>query len=235
MMKLTTGRWSSLHAIEKLSASKMKGYSSNHILSMAIIFWSIGSIFAVTAASNDAGYPICTTSDRWLTLMFDKEDCEQAAIDFAITDRAEYGDRMYEFLDDGTPQTTRFGRVVIPRRYTYGTCTIVVAMLRSVPNPTSLPGDPSGPFENTDVLSFNAIYDSIRRILHDCETTHTFMGRTGWDRLGRHGSVGVFVLGTRSQMNRSIPGGPNSLEAMMSNSRNVTKIPNKLSLHPHWP
>ena len=50
-----------------------------------------------------------------------------------------------------------------PKRYTIGTCTFAVAMLERIDWP--LPDGPEKDYAETDVASFQEIYESLRRIM----------------------------------------------------------------------
>lgn len=64
-----------------------------------------------------------------------------------------------------------------------------------------LPGDPTGPFQRTDVLSFQDVFDAVRRVSLRCVGN---VGDVGWEAVGARESVGVFVVATGSEVERNI-------------------------------
>ncbi len=157
-------------------------------------------------ASN--GVTHCTGFHAWLASGFSKEDCLEALDRFAYSDYAVYTTKRLEFSDRDTPSTSRLPKITTPRRYPISTCTIIVAMLWSFPNKPPMPplpgqGAPFGPFEKSEVTSFQVIYDSVKRIVIGCyghpETP------VGWEPVGKDSGLGVFVMATESLLARAIP------------------------------
>ena len=150
----------------------------------------------------------CTSYSAWLAPGFSKEDCLEAGDRFEYSDFARYEDQRLEFSNRGTRRSTRLQQMTTPRRYTIGTCTIVVALLWDFPDQPPLPplpGEilPAGPFRKNVVISFLDLFNSAKRILAQCYGKP----RTpiGWEALAEDGSIGVFVMATNSLLARSIP------------------------------
>lgn len=146
----------------------------------------------------------CSDSQEWLIPTFNDSDCVEAVNRFFYTDYFRSRTTRYEFHNRNTPDSTRYPSKIAPRRYTIATCTVVIAMLWDFPTEPPLPplpGDPSGPFKKVDVLSFQQVFDSLRRVTVNCGESNNYMG---WEAMGRDLSVGVFVMATGSELERNI-------------------------------
>ena len=125
------------------------------------------------------------------------------------SDFRRYEITRYEFHNRGTPRSTRRSGMLAPRRYTIGSCSLIIAMLWNIPDQPPLPplpGEPQGPFQKTDVLSFQEIFEAMRRVTVNCIETEYL----GWERVGQDRSVGVFLMATGSELERNIPIGVRS-------------------------
>jgi len=146
----------------------------------------------------------CSEAQEWLIPTFNDSDCVEAVNRFFYTDYYRFRTTRYEFHNRGTPDSTRYPRKILPRRYTIATCTVVIAMLWDFPTEPPLPplpGEPSGPFKKVDVMSFQQVFESLRRVTVTCGEENNYMG---WEAMGRDLSVGVFVMATGSELERNI-------------------------------
>lgn len=64
-----------------------------------------------------------------------------------------------------------------------------------------LPGDPKGPFQRADVLSFQDVFNALRRVSLGC---YGDAGDLGWEAVGKDFSVGLFMMATGSEVERNI-------------------------------
>ena len=147
----------------------------------------------------------CTSQSSWLTPTFTESDCREADTRFILTDYTRYKTRLFEFLDFSSTKTSRFERMLTPRRYTIGTCTIVIAMLWSFPDQPPLPplpGEPKGPFAQSEVVSFDTLLESVQQVFVECSKTPVPLG---WLAAGRQRNIGVFFIATGSEVERNIP------------------------------
>ena len=176
-------------------------------------YFLIASLIAATgvkASSPAAPTSVtvhCTGNQAWLTPEFSKEDCLEAGERFQYSDYAMYKDQKLEFFNRGTRRISHRPQITTPRRYTIGTCTIIVALLWDFPDQPPLPplpGEilPAGPFQKNVIISFQDIYESAQRILSLCYVKPR--APVGWEALARGGSLGVFVMATESTLARNI-------------------------------
>ena len=191
--------------MHRLSRDQLYGRAAIFFVLMTnrLIVTAIPPSFPSALAVDSPG-PHCAKAPEWSTSDFSANDCIAAADRFIYTDLARHGFTRYEFHTKASRPSTRFPDMVAPRRYTIGTCTVIIAMLSSVPDEPPfppLPGDPSGPFQNNDIFSFREVFDALRRIGVACEETKS----RGWEAVGQDRSAGVFLMATRSELSRNIP------------------------------
>ena len=187
--------------------------SRNETLSFIAFIYFLMTFLIHSTNSNssvDAVIVHCTGSSVWLTPDFSKADCMEATERFEFSDYAMYTSQRLEFSNRGTRRTTRYSQMNTPRRYTIGTCTIVIALLWDFPDQPPfppLPGQilPAGPFEKNVVTSFENLFDSAKRIVTNCYGKP--QAPVGWEALGRGGNIGIFVMASESMLARNIPVG----------------------------
>ena len=186
---------------------------------VAFIYFLMAFLISSTASKNsvDAVTVHCTGASVWLAPDFSKADCVEANERFHFSDYAMYTSQRLEFSNRGTRRKTRNAQMKTPRRYTIGTCTIIVALLWDFPDQPPLPplpgqSLPAGPFEKNVVTSFENLFDSAKRIITNC------YGRPatpiGWESLGQGGDIGVFVMATESILARNIAVGDSGAVGM---------------------
>ncbi|KAL8898888.1 MAG: hypothetical protein Q9207_006474 [Kuettlingeria erythrocarpa] len=106
--------------------------------------------------------------------------------------------------------------MLTPRRYTAGTCTVVIAMLGIFP-PVDLPDPPRHPFTPTDVTNFHNLYQAAKSVHLNCVT---WLKQAGYQQeelsrllttilvgVGVTKSIAVLLLATGSYEEQFIPRG----------------------------
>ncbi len=87
-----------------------------------------------------------------------------------------------------------------------------------------LPGDPKGPFQRADVLSFQDVFNALRRVSLKCYGDAGDLGDLGWEAVGKDFSVGVFMMATGSEVERNIRIGVEPSGAVAGGSLNSTGV-----------
>ncbi|KAL2042404.1 hypothetical protein N7G274_004896 [Stereocaulon virgatum] len=157
----------------------------------------------MSAASLPA--PICVGSSDWLGTRYDREDCQQAVERLVTAEVSVHDQREYEFLAPHASPIHAIPTMRTPRRYTGGACTLVIAMISSFPQGT-IPELPSGLYYPADITNYKEIVRAAYNIIDHCVKDD---GRPtaqcgGWVKVGGRQSIGVFVWGTFSMMNRRV-------------------------------
>jgi hypothetical protein len=207
---------------------------SAHIIT-AILFSHLPSLATATALPRSSPPALtantrtqCTTSPAWLTPTFRPEDCLEAVERFLYTDYIHYKGTRYEFHDRTPPPQPRYPPMLVPRRYTIASCTVVIAMLWDFPDLPPLPplpGDPKGPFQRADVLSFQDVFNALRRVSLRCYGDAGDLARgLGWEAVGKDFSVGVFMMATGSEVERNIRIGVEPSGTVAGGSLNSTGV-----------
>ncbi len=154
-----------------------------------------------TAPAIDAS---CTGSPAWLPYP-DRpafsQNCERALGLFHLeVDR--WGGMPWEFRSNGTPSRTPNPACDVPRRYVFDQCTIAIALMDSFPLfifPELLPAPPAGGWQNTDVATYEELYEHIAFVVGICTEVVTL---AGWTISGRFEGLGLFVFATHSDVDR---------------------------------
>ena len=111
--------------------------------------------------------------------------------------------------------------MIMPKRYISGHCTIAIAMLADLEWP--LPGEPETEYAPTDVVSFREVFESVRRVELSCVSSAK---PCGWEKVGREGSVGVFIYATNSVIDMIVRMGgggfPGLVKGMQSGNESVS-------------
>ena len=151
------------------------------------------------------------------------------ALKLFYKEQQRYDAVEFEFLAPEAQRTTQLTTMQTPRRYSFGTpstfaaeegvvssltsklktlggsgihwnpsCTVVVAMLNFA-SPGQLPGQPSGPFQPTDVATFEDLVDAGAGVFEQCVRAHG-AGilpdlHFGWVRAGRSWLLVLMELG----------------------------------------
>ncbi|KAL6718634.1 hypothetical protein ACLMJK_002868 [Lecanora helva] len=148
----------------------------------------------------------CTRDASWTAresphIYYYQDSCQQAMSEAMLELKSHGMDTDFEFLTTGTAPTTNLPKMYLPRRYA------------SKPG-TQLPDQPTGPLSSTDTATpreltfypqtFTPFVHCMRHgpDLRDTDTYHM-----GWERAGTNGNIGIFMLGTRSPMDRRFPRG----------------------------
>ena len=81
-----------------------------------------------------------------------------------------------------------------------------------------LPGEPKGPWKESEVLNFNTLYEVVQQIRLGCSNRPVPLG---WLAAGTQKNIGVFFMATGSELERNIPigAGEDVIEGYL---RNVT-------------
>ncbi|KAL9020071.1 MAG: hypothetical protein Q9185_002685 [Variospora sp. 1 TL-2023] len=140
----------------------------------------------------------------------DAADCAAAIEKMGRSDGARYGGRQFEFVGRSGVRKTPLPPMHTPRRYTAGTCTVVIAMLNIFPE-ADLPDPPKNPLGSSDVTTFHDLYLAADSVLHHCVA---WLQQAGYQQEGVVASIGVLLLATDSLENHSIPPGVNPADIL---------------------
>lgn len=145
----------------------------------------------------------CVGEKAWIGLDPSALDnCGDAVDRLYLTDYGRYMSRNFQFLATNTPPDPRFPHTArTPRRYTIGTCTVAVIMLRDYPLSQPMPGKPPGPYPQFDISTFRKIWESASRILTACALDHRY---GGYEIIGRDDGMGIFMWKTGSETDRAV-------------------------------
>ncbi|KAL8976483.1 MAG: hypothetical protein Q9205_007512 [Flavoplaca limonia] len=82
-----------------------------------------------------------------------------------------------------------------------------------------LPEPPKGPFQYSDISSFEDLYQSATRVGEHCVA---LVRQAGYQDTGTHGSLGVFLMATDSYEDQYIPEGvtPRARPLQMASEQN---------------
>lgn len=147
--------------------------------------------------------PQCTNLNIWTNGgSFNPDHCLQALYKIEDTDYKFYQTRDIEFLAQGAKRRTNLNAVRLPRRYTFDSCTIIVAMLSTITEHI-LPGQvrQADEYGSTDVSRFSYLLSIASWVDGLCVSQQESFG---WCATGKHKDIGVFVVGTESRVYRII-------------------------------
>ena len=123
------------------------GFISNSSLSTEVVF-----------------HTHCVNDLPWIFPKFTVKDCEDV-VDLQLREDSAKFHREFQFV---SPFTTPFVRprppCFVPRRYTVGTCTLVIAMIQDFPDSQPFPRGPPGPHPGRDKSTFEHVRDAAVRI-----------------------------------------------------------------------
>ena len=164
------------------------------------------SVAAIPTSYNiirsDEHHPMCTNDYDWTGAMYDPNDCLSAVQRLENTDLKFFKTIELEFLAPGATRTSSLPTIRTPRKYTVGSCTLVIAMLSTLP-PWSLPGQRRRrqPYAPSDTSRFSY----IRSISSWVDRTCLEEGKQlGWCATGENYDIGVFIWSTASTMNKEV-------------------------------
>ena len=150
------------------------------------------------------------TTQRWLV-----EDCYVAIQDFYHSNiRGSDTDKQHEFLAPRTNPVTKLPNTRTPTKWSHGTCTMTIILLRTVMESmfqSDLPGlrTPSpraGPLSwpTTDVETFGKLYEAVKDIEEVCLHRQRL---PGWVQLGMGDGMGIMVWASGSSIDQIFPPG----------------------------
>lgn len=151
----------------------------------------------------------CINTEDWAGDGYVDAHCAAAIANLYHSDVFEHSSTPFEFLAPGARSVYGIPAVWTPRRYTVGTCTVMIAMRVTFPY-KMLPGEqPRRPYGWSDVSNFARLLSVAKEIEFQCLRADQSLG---WAMDGdlNHG-IGVFIWSTRSRMNRFVRG--SSMEA----------------------
>ncbi|KAL8779912.1 MAG: hypothetical protein Q9213_006709 [Squamulea squamosa] len=169
------------------------------LLLLILVSVSIANPLSFNASLSEETQPHCADDNDWNGGVVNPKDCLEALIKLESTDVKVYRTRDFEFLAPGARSRTSLDTIRLPRKYEVRTCTIVIAMLSSIAEDV-LPGQERQVYEygNTDKSKFSYLW-SIAGWVDGACVVHK---KLGWCATGINSNIGVFVVGTRSRMNR---------------------------------
>ncbi|KAL8724566.1 MAG: hypothetical protein Q9166_007876 [cf. Caloplaca sp. 2 TL-2023] len=172
----------------------------------------------LAAVSVDPRDPPCTGSYDWLGTGLNAVDCVYAIDKFFNLEVAHHAYQTFEFTGVSHRRYTKLPAMRTPRRYTHGTCTLVVTLLGIFPS-MDLPEPPKGPFKDSDISTFYDLHQAASRIQKHCVA---WVRQAGYEDLGSFGSLGVFLMATNSNEERFIPPGvePSSRSLVLASQQN---------------
>ena len=144
----------------------------------------------------------CTISPEWIGEGYDAENCASALRLLFFTKVRQHPIDIYEFRSRGDP-VTMHAVVRPPLRYVQGRCTVAIVMLDFFARAgIRLPDQPQGlVVPESDLTTWQGLWGSMTRIQSRCGEESAM----GWQRAGVDGAIGLFMWGTGSGMDRSVP------------------------------
>lgn len=149
----------------------------------------------------DETEPMCTDDTDFTGRSYNANDCLLAINKLEDTDYAFYRARDFEFLALGAVPRTDLDTIRLPRRYTVGTCTLVLAMLSTFPE-YSLPGQvrQRRSYRASDRSKFTYLWSVAAWVDGRCDKK----GLMGWCATGAEFSIGVFMVATGSRIEEGL-------------------------------
>ena len=151
---------------------------------------------------SDEHHPMCTNGFDWAGAMYDPNDCLRAVERLEDTDLKFFKSIELEFLAPGATRTSSLPTIRTPRKYTVDSCTLVIAMLSTLP-PLSLPGQTRRrqPYAPSDTSRFSYIRSISSWVDRTCIEKSE---KLGWCATGENYDIGVFLWSTASIMDKKI-------------------------------
>jgi hypothetical protein len=175
------------------------------VASALLIFCSPAMSLSITPAiSFEVADPSrCTDSPHWMAGAYNADDCASALrLLFWIAVRRQPLE-IYDFLAEGEIPRSSYPVVETPRRFVKGTCTVAIVMLKFFDGAgVRLPDQPvSVPTPGSDIATWQSLWAAATRIHARCGGNSAM----GWETEGYEGGIGIFIWGTRSAIDRSVP------------------------------
>ena len=164
--------------------------------------------------------PMCTNDYDWTGARYDPNDCLSAVERLEKTDLKFFKSIELEFLAPGATRRSSLPTIRTPRKYTVGSCTLVIAMLSTLP-PWSLPGERKRrqPYAPSDKSRFSYLRSVSSWVDGTClEGEHML----GWCATGENFDIGVFLWSTASLMNKETITSNNSYYKLINGGSNTT-------------
>ena len=167
---------------------------------------------------SSENHPMCTNDYDWTGAAYDPNDCLSAVERLENTDLKVFKSIEFEFLAPGATRRSSLPTIRTPRRYTVNSCTLVIAMLSTLP-PWSLPGHerPRQPYAPSDTSRFSYLRSISSWVDKTCLEGDKMLG---WCATGKNFDIGVFIWSTASAMNKEI------LSSNSSQYENISGGPN---------
>ena len=140
-----------------------------------------------TSSQNTAR--ACVHSSRWVQERIQFGDCFTALGIFRSTESDKSSTRPFVFVAPGARSLTPNLSLATPRKYYYGVCVIVVAMLASYPIEYLPPAVEHTTFPTSDIATMGDLQAAAQSIVAIC----TSRGFGGWVAQGRPHVEGIAV------------------------------------------
>lgn len=172
----------------------------NGAIFLLIVLVGVAKSMAINLTLPSEHGPMCTAEYEWTGKSYDPNDCLRALHRLEDTDFVYHKAREFEFLSYGAEPKTNLPRIRLPRRYTVGSCEIVIAMISTFP-PNSLPGQTfrTKPYESTDISRFSYLWSIAAWLDATCLDKANHLG---WVATGQNYDIGVFVWATGSSIGK---------------------------------
>ena len=146
----------------------------------------------------------CVASPDWVVSShLNPSHCIEALELFRRAEILKDGSQRLEFFAPGGHPASRLLARTTPRKYSFSSCTIGIAMFASVPPWLLPPTIERRRFAPTDVASFDELYEAARQIVTTCVQYRGRKPLAGWQEMGRLGrAIGVFVWESGSPIDR---------------------------------
>lgn len=156
-------------------------------------------VVATNATLSD-NFAYCSDNEGWVGNGILQSDCAEAISEFYRTNVLPRGGQEFEFLSRGVPKTSHLPYIVTPRKYDYGTCVVVIAMLDAV-FPGTLPGVQPRKYTQSDTATFTEVYAVALSLALQCVKSKE-KPEAGWSFTGAKTSIGVFILRRGSDLDK---------------------------------
>ena len=187
-------------------------------LFLALSVAAVPTSYSLIRSGED--HPICTKDYDWTGAMYDPNDCWSAVERLEKTDLKFFKSIELEFLAPGATRRTSLPTIRTPRKYTVDSCTLVIAMLSTLP-PWSLPGQKRRrqPYAPSDTSRFSYLRSISSWVDGTCLEDSLMLG---WCATGENYDIGVFLWSTASAMNKGITSSNNSHYTTIGGGSNST-------------
>ena len=169
----------------------------------ATIFLLLASLIGALPKTHnltiDEAHPMCTDSTGFTGRVYYPDDCLAALHKLESTDLFVYRARDFEFLTTDAEPTTDLDNIRLPRKYTVGTCTLVIAMLSTFPQ-FSLPGQVrlKKDYGTSERSKFSYLWSVAAWVDRSCLANK--LPLLGWCATGARLDIGVFMVATGSNI-----------------------------------